>query len=232
MTRAKKITLVVLLGLVVVGLAAAILLGTREKRYHTAQEFGVETVRSPVDFDGDGVDDYADFLLGARQDAENRPRYDPAYWSGGYPPEDVGVCTDVIWRAFRRAGYSLRDMVDRDIRENLSLYPRVAGKPDSNIDFRRVKNLMVYFSRKAVPLTTDITQIDQWQPGDIVIYGDNHIAMVSDRRNAQGRPYILHNAGQLRREEDALDWGPITGHYRFDASRLSPEDLVPWQETA
>ena len=77
------------------------------KQYYTAEDFGIQTVTSPVDYNGNGVDDYTDILLGARKDAKQKPRYDGAYVDGGYPPEDTGVCTDLIWRAFREAGYSL-----------------------------------------------------------------------------------------------------------------------------
>ncbi|MDI6706676.1 MAG: DUF1287 domain-containing protein [Bacillota bacterium] len=41
----------------------------------------------------------------------------------------------MIWRAFQNVGYSLKDMVDEDIENNLSAYPRVDGTPDPNIDF-------------------------------------------------------------------------------------------------
>ena len=75
-------------------------------RTYTAEHFGIETLQSPLDADGDGIDDYTDLMLGARQDAENHPAYDPGYFAGGYPPEDRGVCTDVVWRAFRNAGIS------------------------------------------------------------------------------------------------------------------------------
>lgn len=199
-----------------------------EKTY-TAEDFGIRTVRSPCDFNRNGTDDYTDFLLGARRDAENRPAYDNAYYSGGYPPESGGACTDVIWRAFRNAGYSLKDMVDRDIAENGSSYPGVKGKPDPNIDFRRTVNLKTYFERHAVSLTTDPSQASEWQPGDIVTFGTNHIGMLSNRRNRDGVPYLIHNAGQPEREEDALTrCGEISGHFRFDASRLKPEDLIPF----
>ncbi|HJE21150.1 MAG TPA: DUF1287 domain-containing protein, partial [Bifidobacterium pullorum] len=67
---------------------------------------------SPVDFDGDGVDDYTDILNGARKDAEAAPIYDDGYYQGGYPPADRGACTDVVWRAFAEAGYDLKAMVD------------------------------------------------------------------------------------------------------------------------
>ena len=139
---------------------------------------------------------------------------------GGYPPDNEGVCTDVIWRAFKNAGYSLKDLVDEDIKNNTSAYYRVENRPDPNIDFRRVPNLKVYFERNAINLTTDINQIEEWQPGDIVVFGSNHIAIISDKRNKKGIPYIIHNANQPQREEDALEfwnkYNEITGHYRID----------------
>lgn len=61
-------------------------------RTYTAEHFGIETLQSPLDADGDGIDDYTDLMLGARQDAENHPAYDPGYFAGGYPPDDRGVC--------------------------------------------------------------------------------------------------------------------------------------------
>ena len=93
------------------------------QRTYTAERFGIETVKSEVDFNQNGIDDYTDILLGARKDAENHPTYNSAYYAGGYPPDDIGVCTDVVWRAFKNAGYSLRDMVDRDIFNNPDEYP-------------------------------------------------------------------------------------------------------------
>lgn len=117
-------------------------------------------------------------------------------------------------------GYSLKDLVDEDIKNNLEEYYRIEGKPDPNIDFRRVPNLKVYFERNAQNLTKDIKQISEWQPGDIVVFGENHIAIISDKRNKEGIPYIIHNSNQPKREEDALElwnkYNEITGHYRID----------------
>ena len=79
-----------------------------EKTY-TARDFNIETIVSNTDFDNDGVDDYTDILQGAKIEAEKRPRYRSVYYSGGYPPDDEGVCTDVIWRALKNAGYLLQD---------------------------------------------------------------------------------------------------------------------------
>lgn len=217
--------LVLLLG----GLCAAGCFHLLFRRAYTGADFGIETVRSEVDFNGNGADDYTDLLLGARRDAENRPAYDPSYWESGWPPEDIGVCADVVWRAFREAGYDLREMVDRDISLRPEDYPSIE-KPDKNIDFRRVRNLRVFFEEYGVPLTLDIDEIEAWQPGDIVIFGENkHIGVVSDRRNREGRTWIIHNGGQPRREEDYLGRGNVTGHYRFDASRIDPSMLISWE---
>ena len=192
--------------------------------------YDTDPLQSSVDFNRNGKDDYADFLAGARKDAENHPTYDPAYWDTGYPPEDIGVCTDVVWRAFREAGYSLRQMVSSDIRRRPDAYPNISI-PDDRIDFRRVPNLHAFFREYALELSADISDTDQWQPGDIVIFGsDQHIGIVSDRRNADGQPYIIHNSGQLNREENYLPRANVTGHYRFDASRIEPEILAAWGE--
>ena len=128
------------------------------KEYYKASDFHIKTVYSSMDYDNDALDDYSDFVLGARKDAENHPKYVSLYYEGGYPPENEGVCTDVIWRAFKNAGYSLKDMVNQDI----ELYPedyKDVGKPDPNIDFRRVHNLRVFFNKYAISLTLDPSKI-------------------------------------------------------------------------
>ena len=189
------------------------------KPSYTAEHFGITTIKSNSDKDGDGIDDYTDILLGAKAEAERKPKYQSTYYAGGYPPDTEGVCTDVIWRALRDAGYSLKDMIDEDIAQNVETYPRVEGKPDRNIDFRRVPNLKVYFERNHITLTNDLTQIAEWQPGDIVVFGSKHVGIISDKRNKDGVPYLIHNGGQPNREEDILElynqYEPISGHYRL-----------------
>ncbi len=200
------------------------------KKYYTAKDFGIETVKSTVDFNNNGIDDYTDILLGARKDAENHPKYDGKYLEGGYPPDNIGVCSDVVWRAFKNAGYSLKDMVDSDIKKNIKDYPRVE-EPDPNIDFRRVKNLRVFFEKYATKLTTNVDDISNWQAGDIVIFNkDKHIGIVSDKRNRDGVPYIIHNGGQPNREEDYLKRSTVEAHFRFDASKIKKTKLLPWKE--
>lgn len=191
------------------------------------------SLKSEVDFNGNGVDDYTDIMLGARQDAINHPTYDGSWWATGYPPENIGVCSDVIWRAFRYAGYCLKDMVDADILARREAYPLIE-RPEHQIDFRRVRNLHIFFEKYAVKLTMDIHAIDEWQPGDIVIFGnDRHIGIVSDVRDVNGIPYIIHNGGQDDREENYLvqkDSQKVTGHYRWDASLIPGDVLKAWVE--
>ncbi|MEE0946916.1 MAG: DUF1287 domain-containing protein [Acutalibacteraceae bacterium] len=199
------------------------------KKTYTNADFGIETVYSSVDYNDNGIDDYKDIMLGARKDAQNHPKYDPAYIDGGYPADNKGVCSDVVWRAFKNAGYCLKDMVDNDIEKRLDDYSDVTA-PDKNIDFRRVKNLRVFFEEYAIELTTDIDDISQWQAGDIVIFGnDKHIGIISDKRNKNGQPYVIHNGGQPNREEDYLPKSKVTGHYRFDASKVNEEILKEWK---
>jgi len=179
------------------------------------------------DKDKDGLKDLADIVEGARKDAANKPTYRSAYYTDGYPPANEGVCTDVIWRAFMNAGYNLKEMVDLDIKKNPQAYPRVGNKPDPNIDFRRVPNLVSFFSRHAAVLTTEIIpnnleNLKEWQAGDIIVFDKpaEHIAIISDIRRADGVPFIIHNSSPYTTEADVLlywaeNYSKISGHYRW-----------------
>ena len=185
-------------------------------------------IKSKVDFNKNGVNDYKDFLIGARKYIETNPRYDEyGYYAGGYPPDDVGVCTDVIWKAFKNAGYSLKDMVDEDIKNHPSDYAEIS-KPDPNIDFRRVVNLKVFLDKYATKLTTDPAIVTEWQGGDIVTFYPGHIAIISDKRNANGVTFLLQN-GSVAQEADAIYNAEISGHYRFDASKIDRKLLIKYK---
>ena len=216
--RRKAITPIIAIAVVLCVVALIVLnqFNLLPKRTYTAEHFNIKTVLSEIDYNSNGTDDYTDILLGARADAKNHPTYNGAYYEGGYPPEGIGVCTDVVWRAFKNAGYSLRDMVDQDIKARPESYPKVE-KPDNNIDFRRVRNLRIFFEEYAVSLTLDIFE------------NDKHIGIISDKRNKDGQPYVIHNGGQPNREEDYLSKSTVTGHYRFDASRIDEGILVKWE---
>lgn len=234
MSKKHTVLKIIIISVSVIAVCALLLpvleyYGIVKKKHYSSEDFSIETVRSSVDFNSNGIDDYTDIMLGARLDAKNKPAYDGSYQAGGYPPDDIGVCTDVVWRAFKNAGYCLRDMVDRDISLRPEAYRRVTA-PDSNIDFRRVPNLHVFFAKYALSLTTDPYDTAEWQAGDIVIFAnDKHIGIISDRRNKKGVAYLIHNGGQPKREEDALLNYEIIAHYRFDASNIPPDTLIAWE---
>lgn len=185
-----------------------------------SQEFKIPQVHSSHDADHDGIDDQIDMLKSARAYVAGHPRYKSKYYSGGYPTDRYGVCTDVLAAAFKGTGYDLRLMVDADIRSNLKIYGLASA--DNNIDYRRVKNLRIYFPRAAargqfISLTTDVKKIKDWQGGDIVIFA-NHVALVSNKRDSHGIPYVihLHDPNQKSYEQDYLPGRTdIVGHYRL-----------------
>ena len=166
-------------------------------------------------------------VLAARQQIGVTLTYDPAYRGISYPNGDVplntGVCTDVVIRALRKQGLDLQQAVHKDMRANFRLYPKHWGlsRPDSNIDHRRVPNLMTWFKRQgwSLPLGQDP---ERYRPGDIVTWdlggGLTHIGIISDRQTSGGVPLVLHNIGRGTQEEDILFSFKITGHYRIPAA--------------
>ena len=181
-------------------------------RQFTNEDFGIETYKSSVDKDGDGIDDQTDFLQSVRNYIATKPKYKSKYYRTGYPDDGFGVCTDVIAFGLRGAGYDLMELVDADIRANKKMYQ--LDVVDKNIDFRRVNNLRIFFERNAKSLTTDLTDIKEWQGGDIIVF-KTHIGVVSDKRNWRGIPFIIHNGG-LHFEEDILEYRTdIVGHFRM-----------------
>ena len=189
------------------------------KKYYFDEDFGIQYHYSGNDYDQDEIDDYVEMLNGARKFVEQKPKYKSEYYDGGYPPEGIGVCTDVVASAFLEAGYDLRELVDSDIRANRENYPDIPVV-DKNIDYRRVRNLKIFLDRNAISLTTDIHDIKEWQGGDIVVF-PKHIAIVSDKRNKEGITYIIHHGGQPKYEEDGLKRyeGKVVGHYRFSIEK-------------
>lgn len=191
-------------------------IGTSSKPINakTNADFAIEDIHSSVDRDADGIDDQRDILLGARAYIATEPVYKSKYYEGGYPNDKYGVCADVVARALLAAGYDLKQLVNDDIIGSPLAYN--IEEPDKNIDFRRVRNLQVYFQRKGVALTLDVRDIEQWQGGDIVIFRQ-HIGIVSDIRNDNGVAYVIHHNSpfQAAYEQDILEKRrDIVGHYR------------------
>jgi uncharacterized protein YijF (DUF1287 family) len=158
-------------------------------------------------------------------------RYVSAYvripYPGGDVPADTGVCTDEIIRSYRAVGVDLQKEVHEDMLQNFAAYPNnrrwLLAHPDSNIDHRRVPNLMVFFQRKgeSLPITD---RAEDYVPGDLVTWdlGGNvpHIGIVVDQKSRRsGRDMLVHNIGEGPKMEDVLFNWKITGHYRYFGPR-------------
>lgn len=151
--------------------------------------------------------------------------YDPAYYSIDYPngdvPADRGVCTDVVIRAYRILGIDLQREVHEDMQDHFELYPSKWGMtgPDSNIDHRRVPNLMKYFERHGTTKACT-NEADDYIPGDIVCWdlgrGITHIGILVEKRNlSDSRNMIVHNIGGGQVLADCLFEYEVIGHYSY-----------------
>jgi hypothetical protein len=151
--------------------------------------------------------------------------YDPSYYSISYPGGDVpsnrGVCTDVIIRAYRTLGIDLQKLVHEDMTFHFDLYQKRWGLSgtDTNIDHRRVPNLMKFFERYGTEKQISENSVD-YIPGDIVCWdlgeGVTHIGIVVNKKNlSESRPLIVHNIGGGQVLADCLFEYEIIGHYIF-----------------
>ncbi|MBO0931501.1 DUF1287 domain-containing protein [Fibrella aquatilis] len=152
-------------------------------------------------------------------------QYDPTYFRIPYPngdvPADRGVCTDVVIRAYRKLGVDLQQRVHEDMKANFDRYPKKWGlrTTDTNIDHRRVPNLMTFFSRHGQSKSCSNRGRD-YLPGDIVTWnlpGNlTHIGIVVNRLSTDHtRPLVVHNIGRGQEISDCLFSWPITGHYYY-----------------
>ncbi|MFH2050594.1 MAG: DUF1287 domain-containing protein, partial [bacterium] len=144
-----------------------------------------------------------------------------------YPNGDVnpkeGVCTDLVIRALRKAGYDLQKIVHEDIVENKEHYG--IETVDKYIDHRRVWVLLKYFNRNYTKLKMDTDDsCKNWRAGDIVIWDIGsrdhfHIGIISDKRSEDGlRPLVIHNMSYFpgvftgkTNEQDVLNGVKISG---------------------
>jgi uncharacterized protein len=162
---------------------------------------------------------------GAIEQTTQTTGYDASYVKLNYPngdvPPNTGVCADVVVRAFRKAAIDLQKELHEDMKKNFAKYPQKWGarKPDTNIDHRRVPNLMTWFDRqgKTQPISKEAKD---YLPGDVVAWDlDNglpHIGMVSKIKVEGTERYaVVHNIGLGARIEDVLFTWKIIGHYRY-----------------
>jgi uncharacterized protein len=174
----------------------------------------------------DGQISFSDKLSDAALElTKQHVNYDPGYFTIAYPngdvPKDKGVCTDVVIRAYRKLGIDLQKEVHEDMKANFKKYPKIWGlsKTDSNIDHRRVPNLMVFFARNGTMKPVTNNAID-FVPGDIVCWNlggtITHIGIVVNKKSADGKRYlIVHNIGGGQVLADCLFEFKIIGHYQY-----------------
>ncbi|HYM74405.1 MAG TPA: DUF1287 domain-containing protein [Candidatus Dormibacteraeota bacterium] len=190
-------------GLVLVGLAVSVAAQTSASR----AEFTLKLVAAAIERTHHSV------------------RYVAAYvripYPGGDVPADTGVCTDEIIRSYRAVGVDLQKEVHEDMVRNFAAYPNRwhRTQPDSNIDHRRVPNLMAFFARKGESLAIT-NHAEDYAPGDLVTWdlggGVPHIGILVDQKSRwSGRYEIVHNIGEGPKMEDVLFNWKITGHYRY-----------------
>jgi len=155
--------------------------------------------------------------------------YDGSYRAMTYPmgdvPAHIGVCSDVVIRSYRGVGIDLQERVHRDMKKHFAAYPTKWGlkKPDTNIDHRRVLNLMTFFKRAGAALPITDAPAD-YRAGNIVAWdladGLTHIGIVSTQVSKEsGNPLIVHNIGAGPVLEDMLFEYKIIGHYRYGAGK-------------
>lgn len=151
--------------------------------------------------------------------------YDPSWVKIDYPngdvPQNTGVCSDVVVRAFRKTGIDLQKEVHEDMTREWAAYPKRWGTngTDTSIDHRRVLNLMTYFDRqhKSLPLSSDRAD---YLPGDVIAWelsdGVEHIGIMTNYQSQPDQHYlVVHNIGAGARIEDVLLTWKIIGHYRY-----------------
>ncbi|MBW8833317.1 MAG: DUF1287 domain-containing protein [Burkholderiales bacterium] len=161
----------------------------------------------------------------ARERTRHRETYDGTYRRIGYPlgdvPDNLGVCTDLVIRAYRQLGIDLQALVHEDMSKSFKSYPATWGlkAPDSNIDHRRVPNLEVFLARHGTTFAVNSSPAN-YLAGNLVTWrlpGNlPHIGIVSDQFvPGSQRPKIIHNIGAGPVEDDILFSYPISRHYRY-----------------
>jgi uncharacterized protein YijF (DUF1287 family) len=108
-----------------------------------------------------------------------------------------------------------------DMKANFSVYPKNWGlkKTDTNIDHRRVPNLMTFFSRHGLVKKITDNPAD-YVPGDIVAWNlggpTTHIGIVINKKSDDGKRYLIaHNIGFGQEISDCLFQYTIIGHYTY-----------------
>ncbi len=192
------------------------------------RQLGEREAAPPGDADRDGIPDPLDVLIGGKKTVLDAAPYGGGYMLIDYPGGDIprgkGVCTDVIIRAGRNAGFDLQAALQRDLRSARRAYPMVK-RPNASIDHRRVKTILPYFERHWDRRKVELDAADDpLRPGDVVFFdtfpskpGPDHIGVVSDTLGPSGLPMVINSwtDGFRTSEMDLLSFVPVTHRFRF-----------------
>ena len=189
------------------------------------------------DQDHDHIPDSLDIHLGLMKSMINHARYDASYHGVSYPMGDVirevGVCTDVVVRAYRNAGINLQEQLIKDMYKAPKSYALKPGKqPSKGYEHRRVRHLYPYFKRHFRALSTHFDQNSKstqaWLPGDLLFMNmwpnskqPAHVGLVSGHIQMSGFPLLAHNAARFfyASEHDVLFAQPLIARFRITLPR-------------
>lgn len=149
--------------------------------------------------------------------------YDGSYRVIQYPmgdvPPHIGVCTDVIIRAYRQGGIDLQVLVHESVKKHHKYYYPNPIKgyglhPDSNIDHRRVR-ILKKFLKLHYP-KSELSYTDSYLPGDLIFWDNWHIGILIDKKiPGTNRYYCVHNIGSGPVIEDVYYDEYVLEHFRF-----------------
>jgi len=143
----------------------------------------------------------------------------------GDVPKTIGVCTDVVIRAYRELGIDLQELIFKDMMSHPEYYNEKANR---YISHRRVPNMKSFFERHG-EIRILGKQNKYYFPGEIVTWKvgiNNHIGIVVDKIGPSGNYMVVHNIGSGQNMDDCLfDW-TITGHYVYDGPNLLDKDRI------
>ena len=162
-------------------------------------------------------------LAHAEWQATQDVTYDGSYRIIGYPngdvPDNIGVCTDVVIRAYRAVDVDLQTLIHEDVQTDLGYYypilsKRGTAKADPNIDHRRV-HIIRKFLNKNYP-ESKIKNSEPYLPGDIIVWDNWHIGILIDEKiPGTDRYYAVHNMGSGPQKEDVYYDEYDLDHYRW-----------------
>ena len=159
----------------------------------------------------------------AKWQATQEVTYDGSYRKIDYPngdvPANIGVCTDVVIRAYRAIGIDLQLFIHEDMLLNKSIYDkkRKTNRLDRSIDHRRCPNIRTFLDRQGADLPVTKNGSD-YLPGDLVFWdiAAGHVGIVIDQKvENTNRYYVVHNIGWGPYVSDFLFAADIVDHYRW-----------------